>query len=466
MHLLDFFGHLHPVLVHLPIGFLILAIILQWMQSRSEFQVTQPVVRLIYLLGFFSSLITIGSGLQLGSSGEYDADTLIWHEWMGFGVAITAGVSFMYTRDLNKPASKAISVLLCCLLIITGHLGGTLTHGEGFLTKGIFSADSTSQKHTRKPIASLPDALVYPDLVSPILTDKCGGCHSAIKQKGGLRLDGPEWIRKGGKDGPVFLDGNPEKSALYTRVILDPLEEKHMPPKGKPQLTENEIRILHWWIMSHAGFTQPVKAVSVSTDVRAALLALTAPEQNSTKPDVPEAAVAEADKTAVDSLKAAGITVLPVASNSHYLLANFVSLSSVTDRQIAWLQKIKAQLVWLTLSYTELRPAAWQSIAACTQLTRLNIAHTNCRDADIAKLDALTHLRYLNLVGTQVHAAAILQRKNWPVLRELYLGETGLTRNEYTRLQQQFPKWQIDSGNYAVETLATDTQVLHAPAVK
>lgn len=466
MHLLDFFGHLHPVLVHLPIGFLLLAIILQWMSYRPRFQVTPAVVRLIFLLGFFSALITIGSGLQLGASGEYDADTLVWHEWMAFGVAIAAGIGFMYSRDLNKPASKAISVLLFCLLIITGHLGGTLTHGEGFLTKGIFSADSTLKKQARKPIASLPDALVYPDLVGPILTDKCGGCHSAIKQKGGLRLDAPEWIQKGGKDGPVFENGNPDKSALYTRIMLDPLEEKHMPPKGKPQLTENEIRILHWWIASRAGFTQPVKAVTVTPDVSAALQALTSPIQNISKPDIPETAIAEADQTAVDSLKAAGVTVVPVANNSHYLLANFVSLSSVTDKQVAWLQKIKAQLVWLTLSYVELSPAAWQAIASCTQLTRLNIAHSNCTDAELAKLDALPHLKYLNLVGTQVHTTALLQRKSWAGLRELYLGETGITRNDFIRLKQQFPKWQIDSGNYAVETLATDTQVLHAPAVK
>ena len=38
--------------------------------------------------------------------------------------------------------------------------------------------------------------------------DKCGGCHSAKKQKGGLRMDGKEWILKGGKDGLVFVSGN------------------------------------------------------------------------------------------------------------------------------------------------------------------------------------------------------------------------------------------------------------------
>jgi cytochrome c5 len=72
-----------------------------------------------------------------------------------------------------------------------------------------------------------------------MLQQKCYSCHAATKQKGGLRLDSEDWIERG-KNGKVLVAGSIDSSEVYKRIILDPIEEKHMPPKGKPQLTEQE----------------------------------------------------------------------------------------------------------------------------------------------------------------------------------------------------------------------------------
>jgi hypothetical protein len=76
------------------------------------------------------------------------------------------------------------------LIIITGHLGGSLTHGSDFLTKGFSEKDSVAEKEI-KPIADVQEANVYADIVQPIFESKCYSCHNKSKKKGKLRLDEP-----------------------------------------------------------------------------------------------------------------------------------------------------------------------------------------------------------------------------------------------------------------------------------
>ena len=48
--------------------------------------------------------------------------------------------------------------------------------------------------------ARAEDTVDYLRQVKPILTQRCYACHGALKQKGGLRLDTGEAIRRGSKD--------------------------------------------------------------------------------------------------------------------------------------------------------------------------------------------------------------------------------------------------------------------------
>jgi hypothetical protein len=54
--------------------------------------------------------------------------------------------------------------------------------------------------------------------VRPLLVENCFSCHSAKKQKGGLRLDSQAAVLKGGKNGPVLVPGKPGESRLVTVV--------------------------------------------------------------------------------------------------------------------------------------------------------------------------------------------------------------------------------------------------------
>jgi hypothetical protein len=56
-------------------------------------------------------------------------------------------------------------------------------------------------KKVRPPIKNINEALVYQDLVEPVLEQKCWQCHSRRKQKGQLRLDAVEYLWEAVKTG-------------------------------------------------------------------------------------------------------------------------------------------------------------------------------------------------------------------------------------------------------------------------
>jgi hypothetical protein len=83
-------------------------------------------------------------------------------------------------------------------------------------------------------VAADPGVEFFEKKVRPVLVEHCYACHSqqAGKNKGGLRLDTREALRKGGDTGPAVLPGQPERSLLLKAVRWTDAALK-MPPKGK-----------------------------------------------------------------------------------------------------------------------------------------------------------------------------------------------------------------------------------------
>jgi cytochrome c553 len=82
--------------------------------------------------------------------------------------------------------------------------------------------------------------------VRPVLANHCFECHGPKKQKGGLRLDSIEAIRKGGDSGPAIEPGNPENSLLIEAIGYRDDALVQMPPSGK--LDEADIDALTDWV--------------------------------------------------------------------------------------------------------------------------------------------------------------------------------------------------------------------------
>jgi uncharacterized membrane protein len=453
----DFIGPLHPVLVHLPVGILLLACFFQWLTIKNRYVFLQPAIPVALFWGMIGAVVSCISGYMLSLSGDYDEQLAGRHQWFGISVA---GFSFilyvLHKISISEILARWLSLVLIILITITGHLGGTLTHGEGYLTAAF--KDGEKKQTVFKPIPNIHEAALYSDIVQPVLEAKCYGCHGTTKQKAKLRLDTREFILKGGKDGKVLIPGKADESEMIKRIFLPIGDDDHMPPKAKPQLTENEIILLHWWVSSGADFNKKVKELEQTEKVKPVLLSLQSGEDlEKTITQVPDAPVEKGDEKVINKLRQSGVVVIPVAKNSNYLLANFVTASSTIDSTLQLLGSLKKQLIWLRLDNTAISDSALDYVATCTSITRLQLNNTNITDKGLAKLQSLKQLQSLNLVGTKVSAEGILQLQKLSSLKSLYLYQTDVQRNDWDKLKKAFPSVQLDTGKYVVPTLVTDT---------
>jgi predicted nuclease of predicted toxin-antitoxin system len=300
--------------------------------------------------------------------------------------------------------------------------------------------------------------------VVPILQTKCYNCHNANKQKGGLRMDEIGLLMKGGKNGKIIKPGNADESEMIKRLLLPTDNEHHMPPKEKPQLTESQIALLHWWISNQADAQKKVKELAQTEKIKPILTAL----QNTVvlqKPrtDIPAAAIGKADEKIIDQLKAKNILILPVASNTNYLMANFVTDSIVAKSDLQLLLQLKPQLIWLKLHNTNTADEALAAVAQLTNLTRLDLSNTLITDKGLQALAAITNLQYLNLVGTKVTGMGVTSLKGLNKLQTLYLYKSGFLVKDWNLLKTAFPKIIIDTGGYQVPILTGDTSLVKAP---
>lgn len=86
--------------------------------------------------------------------------------------------------------------------------------------------------------------------ILPILERNCLPCHNATKSEGGLNIETPQLMLKGGENGPVIKPNHAQESMLYRTAAR--LEKPFMPPaenKSKAQpLTSLQLEILRRWI--------------------------------------------------------------------------------------------------------------------------------------------------------------------------------------------------------------------------
>ncbi|MCX6212351.1 MAG: hypothetical protein NT104_07270 [Bacteroidetes bacterium] len=461
--IINFFGHFHPLLVHLPIGILLFAILIHWLAQKEKYVLFENIVPFSYLIGAASAIVTCISGLALSTNGEYDTQTLFYHQWLGILLALISTVGVYFTKKNKAKQLKWTSLTLLVLILLTGHFGGTLTHGADYLTKGLKAKKAIK---ARPNFSNVQEAILFEDIIQPILEEKCYGCHSAIKQKGKLRLDSKEWILKGGEDGIILHQGSALNSSLYKKIILDPLDEKHMPPKGKPQITEKERVLIEWWINSGGFFDKKVKDLVQPANIQMVLANFEKNTSKALNEDIPTKEIKLANQTSLNNLTKMGVTILQVAKHSNYLTANFINVVKTNDTIDNLIKTVSSNIVWLKMPGIAFSNSLANAIGYCDSLTKLSIEHSSITDNQLISFQNLKRLHYLNLVGTKISLKGLLQLKSLVNINELYLGQTSITNKDAALIQKTFPKAKIIFGNYHTENIASDTIVLKVAAKK
>jgi uncharacterized membrane protein len=245
-------GKLHPMIVHFPISFLLVAFFMELISWRRRSTDLYPATRLLLQLAGLTAIVAVVMGLLLEASGDYGEPLMTQHKITGIVTMIlavaTAGSYHFNVRRLNKPL-LALSV---AAVTIAGHLGASLTHGEDYLSGALPGQQNAIPASDFRLITSV-DSLSQDQIqelnvqVRTILAHHCYRCHGSGKVKGELRLDSREGIMKGGENGMVIIPGNASSSEMIRRVSLPRGHEDAMPEKGKAPSKE-EVALLTYWI--------------------------------------------------------------------------------------------------------------------------------------------------------------------------------------------------------------------------
>lgn len=464
--LLDFVGSFHPLLVHLPVGVLLLAALFQFLSRKEKYQSLASAIGISLFIGMLSAIASCISGYLLSGTGDYDEDLIFNHQWAGIALAVISVIAWYLNRQGRQ--ITLITALMVFLIVLTGHFGGSITHGSDYLTRTFSMEGSGQAEEKRKPLPNVQQAMAYQDVIKPILTSKCYKCHGPNKQKGKLRLDMPDFILKGGKGGKAIIAGNTDESELIKRILLSKESDDHMPPIEQPQLTKTELDLIHWWVSSGADFNKKVAELAQPEKIKPVLLSLQSEEKTEAAlvTDIPKEVVGQADAKLIQDLLARGVAVIPVALNSNYLSVNFVAIDSITPKDLQLLEQLSKQVIWLKIGDSNLDDNKLKSIVKLSSLTRLSIERTAVSDAGIALLNGLPKLTYLNLHGTAVTAKGLSQLKSLKDLRQIFLYQTSIPRAEFSQLSKLFPKAVIDTGGYKLQFLESDTVELKSARLK
>ena len=244
--IIKYLGNFHPVVLHLPIGAFLFTFLLFVSQKylKSNFN---PAVRMGLLFSFITSIITSIFGYILHLNGDYDSVLVNRHMWLAIATTILIGF-VLYLHKRQKPYNHVLSsfVFATVLLTITGHNGGSLTHGKDYLKLPDFEKEIS--------IVSYDSIHVFNQVISPILDSKCVKCHNTGKSKGNLMLSSIDKILLGGEKGQIIKSNSSVDSRLYTYLNLPIDDEMHMPPDGNSQLNDNEKELIKLWIDEGADF--------------------------------------------------------------------------------------------------------------------------------------------------------------------------------------------------------------------
>jgi hypothetical protein len=440
----DFIGHLHPVLLHLPIGIFSVAFIAFYFYPEKSFRLSRQLNFMLLVTGI-SAFISAITGWLLGHSGDYQEAAVRMHQWTAIAFTVLTGlVYYLHRSSLKKDqlhqAFQPVLISSFLLIMYTGHEGGSLTHGADFL----WPKEDLGKQEVNIPVMTDTSLVsVYEGLVQPILSAKCESCHNASKQKGGLRMDKYQLLLQGGKNGKIIEPGDAASSEMITRMMLSEEDGKHMPPKGKKQLTKKETALLHWWILKGADNKQVIREVSKNDTVRQMLQIALNDAESIPKLQV----VAFADSTIIDGLRAMGFKIIQLEKGNGWLDVTTINMQTLTTAMLDNLAVIAAHLHGITLADQQLSDNELKGVMGkFTQLRRLDIRNTLAGDSFLPVLTSLDNLEYLNLVGTAVTNKGLQLLASVKGLRKVYCWNTAVTKDGILLLNKKRPDIEVVMG--------------------
>lgn len=444
----QFLGRLHPLVLHFPIVLILASFLFELLSQKANKPEYREPASLLLWLGALSAVVSAIAGYLLSVNGGYAGNTFAFHQWFGLATSVISTLLIQIKSKENiKRYFTPLFGVLAILLVVTGHYGASLTHGEDFLTE-VFEADVTTALVETEP--------VFAQIVQPILENKCMSCHNPNKIKGGLSLASQEEILKGGENGAIFKPGDALNSVLISHLLLPTEDKLHMPPKGKTQLTNEEVKMLEWWVTSGGSFDQVVNEIPNEDPIQVILTSYFTPEEPLDIDFVSPETIA--------SLNTLKISIKQIEESKPYLEVYIGQHDSLQLSEIKGLKKVRDQIYSLDLGSSHVDKSILQEVAKFENLHRLYLDNTVVDDGMISALRKLDNLEYLNLYGTNITQKGASQILGLENLEKLYLWQTQIKAEALDKLKTDFPNVQINGGS--IDDSTFDEVQLNTPRME
>ena len=382
MAMLELLGKSHLLWVHLPIGFIFLALVLTLLKRKNPEAPYLILLPLIWRLATLAAIFAVFSGLLLSENQE--GTNLFFHQYAG--IFLTVGlITYLIFKN------EFLLIFISILFVTTIHLGASLTHGEDYLF--------TEKK---KVITQLNEVELYEDAIVPIFKAKCFSCHKPGKSKGDLDLTNYEKIG--------------DKEELVRRTHLPKSHKEFMPANGKAPLSKEQLAILSYWVEIGAPKTKRWVQLQLNSKRKSMFESFFKLNENpllslNVKP------------AKYEHLAKNGFLIHPIYRQSALLEVKYTGKGKP---DLKLLQEIKKQVVWLDLSNTGLRNEDLNLVGQLENLFKLNLSKNDISNQGIMDLGVLKNLTEINLYETEVNTAALNHLMKLPKIQRIYLWETKL----------------------------------------
>ncbi|MEC3906653.1 c-type cytochrome domain-containing protein [Tamlana sp. 2201CG12-4] len=447
----QFFGRFHAIIVHLPIGFIVLAVLFELISLKKKTDLNLA-ISYAYLVGALSGVFSIILGLMLASDGDYNETTLNIHKWTGITMTIVAFLLFFIKRKQEalfwaRKSYPVLVTLVVALLFVAGHNGGSLTHGSDYLFEHAPNPIRTlaGMKPVRERVIDLDSALVYEDVIHPIFESKCNVCHSNDKAKGDLLLTDAESIMNGGESGAVIVGGNAKESELYRRITLSPTHKEFMPTEGRTPLSKEETMLIQWWIDEGASFDKKVVELNISDRM---MICLKDVGIGLEKTFIERLDLKAVEDNVIAAIEAQGFKIKPITGNSTLLEVAYSPYrkDSITSEKIEVLLQARTNIVWLDFSSLNLQVDLIAKLGQLENLVELRMSNTNLTDVGMKAIESLTHLEYLNLYGNPISDVSLESLNKLSSLQKLYLWKTNISEEGLKNIKDHLQEVTVISG--------------------
>ena len=353
---------------------------------------------------------------------------VITHQWLGISVTLLMLGWYFFSSMLKQIHIKVLHGALVIMIVLTGHFGGMITHGQQLLAFGRDRINIT----TLIELSDNPN--IYTNLVQPIFDAKCVSCHNENKAKGKLVLSDYNALVKGGESGSL-ADSDSE---LIHRILLPADHEDHMPPAKEKQLTVEELMIVKNWFELGADEHLMYSDIEPQSELAGIVKKLIHSGASGKWLALPPVTDAELEKLSTEYC-----TIRRMYQQANALQVLVFPQNPSDPGLIQNLRKISNNVVELSLAGLPLSREDIKVIGSFENLEVLNIRDCSVSEDEFNKLNNLNNLKVLKVANTPLGDQAIVGIQYFNNLSNLYIYNTNISESGLEKLGSQMPGLRI-----------------------